>query len=130
MSEKKDYFDYVENVLGVKSIMLNPKQNTPLLIAVEDLLTYSADEQDLLGKMVGALKIDPAKISIVDMNEAGNYQSEYGIFFRNQPAEKTNLKNATTHRLRPKLERSSHTFDCRIYRVFLSRTLFFNRFFD
>lgn len=93
MSEKKDYFDYVESVLGVKSIMLNPKQNTPLLIAVEDLATYNNDELELLGKMVGALKIDAAKISIVDLTDSQNFQPEFLIFFQNEPVEKTPLKN-------------------------------------
>lgn len=96
MSEKKDYFDYVENVLGVKSIMLNPKQNTPLLIAVEGLTNYNAEEHDLLGKMVGALKIDAGKISIVDLAEALNFQPEFFICFQNQPIEKTHLKNTIT----------------------------------
>ena len=96
MSEKKDYFDFVENVLGVKSIMLNPKQNTPLLIAVENLSSYTAEEQELLGKMVGALKIDIGKISIVDLSKAQNYQPEFVICFQNQPNEKTSMKNTLT----------------------------------
>ena len=96
MSEKKDYFDFVETVLGVKSIMLNPKQNTPLLIAVENLSSYTAEEQELLGKMVGALKIDIGKISIVDLSKAQNYQPEFVICFQNQPNEKTSMKNTLT----------------------------------
>lgn len=96
MSEKKDYFDFVETVLGVKSIMLNPKQNTPLLIAVENLSSYTAEEQDLLGKMVGALKIDIGKISIVELSKAQNYQPEFVICFQNQPNEKTSMKNTLT----------------------------------
>lgn len=96
MSEKKDYFEYVENVLGVKSIMLSPKQNTTLLVAVESLTTYSAEEHDLLGKMVGALKIDSAKISIVDLAEAQNFQPEFFICFQNQPVEKAPVKNTMT----------------------------------
>ena len=96
MSEKKDYFDFVETVLGVKSIMLNPKQNTPLLIAVENLSSYTAEEQELLGKMVGALKIDIGKISIVDLSKAQNYQPEFVICFQNQPNEKTAVKNTLT----------------------------------
>ncbi len=96
MSEKKDYFDYVENVLGVKSILLNPKQNTPLLIAVENLATYNAEEHDLLGKMVGALKIDAAKIAIVNLAEAQSFQPEFVICFQDQPIEKTPLKNTIT----------------------------------
>lgn len=96
MSEKKDYFDYVENVLGVKAIMLNPKQNTLLLVMVEGLATYNSDEHDLLGKMVSALKIEATKISIVDAAEAQNFQPEFIICLQNQPIEKTPLKNTIT----------------------------------
>lgn len=96
MSEKSDYFDFVENVLGVKSIMLNPKQHTPLLIAVENLNSYSVEEQDLLSKMVGALKVDLQKISLVDLSEAEKFQSEFTVYFMNQPIEKQSSKNAVT----------------------------------
>ena len=96
MSEKSDYFDYVENVLGVKSIMLNPKQDTPLLIAVENLNSYSVEEQDLLGKMVGALKVDLQKISLIDLSEAEKFQSEFTVYFMNQPIEKQSSKNTVT----------------------------------
>lgn len=96
MSEKSDYFDYVENVLGVKSIMLNAKQNTPLLIAVENLNSYNVEEQDLLGKMVGAIKVDLQRISLVDLSEAEKFQSEFSVYFMNQPSEKQTLKNTVT----------------------------------
>ena len=96
MSEKSDYFDYVENVLGVKSIMLNRKQNIPLLIAVEDLNSYGVEEQDLLGKMVGALKVEMQRISLVDMSEAEKFESEFTVYFMNQPIEKQSSKNTVT----------------------------------
>lgn len=96
MSEKSDYFDYVENVLGVKSVMLNPKQNIPLLIAIEDLNSYSVEEQDLLGKMVGALKVEMQRISLVDMSEAEKFESEFTVYFMNQPIEKQSSKNTVT----------------------------------
>ena len=96
MSEKKDYFDYVENVLGVKSIMLSPKQNIPLLIAVENYTDYSTDENELLQKMIAALKVDSKNISLVDLTEEGGFQPEFTLFLMNQPHDKQAAENSVT----------------------------------
>lgn len=91
MSEKKDYFDYVVNVLGVKSIMLNPLQtsaaeiqNIPLLICVEDFAGYTHEETELLGKMVSALNLDMKLIKVIDLIEIEKFRSEFTVYFLNQ----------------------------------------------
>lgn len=86
MSEKKDYFDYVENVLGIKSILLNQvsqeeAQSIPLLVCVENLVNYTLEEKDLLAKMIGALKIDLQLIKVVALNETEKYKPDYSIYF-------------------------------------------------
>ena len=96
MSEKKDYFDYVENVLGVKSILLSPKQNIPLLIAVENYTDYSPDENELLQKMIAALKVDSKNISLVDLTEEGGFQPEFTLFLMIQPHDKQAAENSVT----------------------------------
>ncbi len=86
MSEKKDYFDYVTNVLGVKSILLNQDSSAllpvlPLLICVDDLPSYATAEKDLLVKMITALKIDLDLIKVVDLKQRGLFQPEFVIYF-------------------------------------------------
>ena len=86
MSEKKDYFDYVTNVLGVKSILLNsehskPVQDIRLLICVDNFTNYVAEETELLAKMISALKIDLQLIKVVALNDCKNFQSEFAVYF-------------------------------------------------
>lgn len=86
MSDKKDYFDYVANVLGVKSILLNQDPSTvlpvvPLLICVQDLASYTEAEEELLTKMIAALKIDLSLIKVVDLNQSNLFQFEFAIQF-------------------------------------------------
>lgn len=98
MSEKNDYFDYVANVLGVKSVLLNQDITTllpvvPLLISIESFATYNSDEKDLLSKMIGALKIDLQLIKVVDLSQSSLFQPEYVIYFLDEPVDnaETNL---------------------------------------
>ena len=86
MSEKKDYFDYVVNILGVKSLLLNQEttgllQVVPLLVCVEDYASYTGTEKDLLAKMIGALKIDLNLIKVIDLNQRAIFQSEFSVYF-------------------------------------------------
>ena len=81
---RQDYFDYVQQVLGVRSVLLSseePNQVTqvkessnensnensteplglgPILVGVENLNSYTADEKFLLDKMLTAVQL-PAK---------------------------------------------------------------------
>lgn len=86
MSSHKDYFDYLENVLGINTILLDPQPTetaakVPLLIVVQNLTTYTDEEKELLGKMVGALKIDIEKIKVVDLLQATRFHAEFTIYF-------------------------------------------------
>jgi hypothetical protein len=86
-TEKKDYFDFVADVLGVKNILLS---STPvvapravaLLIAVESYLDYNSEEKDLLAKMIAALKMDLKLIQVCDLLDSANYQPELTLSFR------------------------------------------------
>lgn len=89
MSEKKDYFDYVANVLGVKSVLLSQdaesiRQVVPLLIAVENLASYADSEYELLSKMIAALKIDMQLIKVVDLNQSQLFQPQFAILFMDE----------------------------------------------
>lgn len=89
MSDKQDYFDYVINVLGVKSVVLSDLQahtnkEADLLFVIESYLNYTADEKDLLGKMIAALKIKQEKIQVVDSSENNSYQAKFKVYFVDQ----------------------------------------------
>ncbi|MCC2679041.1 MAG: hypothetical protein K0R29_1617 [Pseudobdellovibrio sp.] len=107
MSEKNDYFDYVSSVLGVKSVYIEPvspqeahnagatasKEVIPLLVSVENLAQYSADERDLLEKMISALKIDLNKIKVCDVSQVANFEFAYLIQFSEAPVAASNSEN-------------------------------------
>lgn len=94
MSEKKDYFDYVENVLGVKSILLSPKQDIPLLVAVENFYDYNQVENELLQKMIASLKVEFKNLAIAELSDEELFQPEFTLVLMNQPYEKQAVKNS------------------------------------
>ena len=100
MSEKKDYFEYVENVLGVKSVILSSStavdETHLLLICVESYADYASDEKDLLAKMIAALKIDLEKIKVVSLSENQKFKSEYLIYFVDKAEKKFEDTNSIT----------------------------------
>lgn len=98
MSEKRDYFEYVSQVLGVKSILndLQESQVTqavPLLIGVEAYASYNENENDLLLKMISALKIDQKNIKITDLEDIGNYQAHFYIYFTDERAQQNSTED-------------------------------------
>lgn len=110
MSEKNDYFHYVENVLGVKAILLDPApvdvvRLVPLLICVENYATYTPEEQDLLAKMVAALKVDLQKIVVVALADKLNYQSGFSVYLVDSPPEVSNEINVSTYSPRKLLQK-------------------------
>ncbi|MBC7458741.1 MAG: hypothetical protein H7235_10705 [Bdellovibrionaceae bacterium] len=98
-SELNQYLTFLNQTLGVKSIVFNSAENASTtkndtikyFIYVENLSTYSTDESTLLEKMMGALKLDPIEFGLFDLNqnEASN-DSQLGlkIILRDQPKEK------------------------------------------
>ena len=74
---RHQYIDYVQNVLGVKNLVLEPEQAgeasavaqaKPLIVRVENLSTYTAEENDLLSKMLVALKLDVSQYDVVELH--------------------------------------------------------------
>jgi hypothetical protein len=88
---RHDYFEYLENVLGIKTI-LQPKDLadksafavTELLFVVQDYASYSAEELDLLSKMIAAVKVDPSRLKVCDLREAQNFQTQCLVIFQDQ----------------------------------------------
>lgn len=111
MSEKKDYFDYVENVLGVKSLLIKPaggRQSIPLLIAIENYSGYNSAEKDLLAKMISALKIDLQRIHVVDLALRENHNFDFSLVLLDSPDQNTanDLKSITSYSPRILLQNS------------------------
>jgi hypothetical protein len=88
---KTDYFEYLENVLGIKSIIEDSlaahapvaaqAKVTELLFCVENYKLYNDKELDLLQKMITAVKVDPSKIKICDLIEHDQYQKKVCVLF-------------------------------------------------
>lgn len=84
---KHDYFEYLENVLGIKSIIQESKlgslqnKKTDLLFCVENYATYSADEIDLLQKMIAAVKIAPTRLIVCDLKEKNQFETKACVLF-------------------------------------------------
>ncbi len=84
----KDYFDYLENVLGIKTVvnasLSTPISNTPLLFCVENYASYSTEELDLLNKMISAVKIDPSEWMLVDLSLQKQIQKKVCVLFKDE----------------------------------------------
>ncbi len=85
----KNYFDYLENVLGIKSIIDQSLAapailKTELLIGVENYQTYNTDEIDLLQKMLAAVKVEASRMLIVDLAQMASIQKTACIFFKDE----------------------------------------------
>ena len=70
------YFEYIENVLGVKQIYIDVSEqeviNAKLLVVVEQLQSMTADEKELLEKMITALQVEQSFITMVDSAQLKN----------------------------------------------------------
>lgn len=80
----KDYFDYVQQVLGVRSVLLSPIESTqvndknessieslyrgPILVGVENLNSYTADEKILLDKMLTAVQLPAEQFQLKEVS--------------------------------------------------------------
>ena len=72
-SSLKVYFKYVQEVLGIRQIFTKSssmesavQENITVLIAVKDLKSYNLEENNLLEKMISALKLTPEQMLIID----------------------------------------------------------------
>lgn len=94
MNDIKNYLNYVTDVLGLKSILLDASEKSPiiLLVQVQDYEDISNEENELLQKMLAALKFDLQKIKIVDQNEP-NQAAEYTLRMSHSPDFSIHKKN-------------------------------------
>lgn len=94
--EQKKLIEYFEQVLGVKNVIMpqlnatNTKADYKIHFFVEGLESYSAAENELLGKMIQAMRLKENEYQILNLQES-TYQalSKAGkstvIVFKNDP---------------------------------------------
>lgn len=92
------YFEYVETVLGIKQVLTDRIQidqsqlaqiQTSILICVENLNSYTDSENDLLYKMIAALKLNPESYVVVDQSDRENYLSSFELSLVDRPRPTT-----------------------------------------
>ena len=98
------YFEYIENVLGVKQIYIDASEqeviNTKLLVVVEQLQALTVAETELLEKMIAAMQIDMSFIKMIDESQLKNkkYNAEFVLKMLNTqqlPEEKNSTQQVT-----------------------------------
>ena len=102
---KKNYIDYVTNVLGIRSIIaesvessleqvehtqtansLSSKLNSiSFLFVVENLNTYQSEEAELLNKIVASVKLPPDAFRLVDLQNVEHYERAFTIWMVDHP---------------------------------------------
>lgn len=94
---RQDYFEYLENVLGIKTILQSVDlfseevTATELLFCVQDYENYSEEEKDLLQKMISAVKVDASRLKVCDSKNIKRYETECLVIFEDIPQQNTNL---------------------------------------
>ena len=117
MSNREDYFNYIGEVLGIKSILLEDGASAtrpiPLLVVVDQLNSYSAEEWELLEKMISALKISKEKIKIIDASTQSVPRSDRLLILADdpKPSEGSNVSTYSPRilRLRPEFKKKAWT---------------------
>ena len=90
MSEIDDYFQYLSEIVGIKSILIDPNdsrlEKINLLIKVQNLSNYDAAATELLEKMIAALGLDRTIIKVSDYDFSPNkVLPEYTLSFVTNP---------------------------------------------
>lgn len=99
----KIYFKYVQDVLGIKQIFTKDLDRSEkkseaitLLVKIEELQTYSTEENNLLQKMISALQLDSQQILIVDSREVAPTAQYLLNLVDHRPTESTTQGTAYT----------------------------------
>ncbi|MBC7421257.1 MAG: hypothetical protein H7328_11065 [Bdellovibrio sp.] len=109
MSSRNDYIDYVRNVLGVKAIFSNEiseqitPEEIPLLVRVQDFNSYSAEEKDLLTKMLAALKIPNEYSRTFDLAENPNVVCKVAVYLTDELKSMKDLLPNEIHTYSPRV---------------------------
>ncbi len=108
MSLKKDYIEYVRNVLGIKMIYATQPEETallqiPLAIYVQDFLNYTTEEKDLLKKMLLAIKMSEKNFVVFDLSESKKVISQMTIYLSDEVNSHQQLAANEVHTYSPRI---------------------------
>ena len=117
-SELNQYITFLNEALGVQTILLAPAENTSTIkkqtikyfIYVENLNNYTAEESALLEKMIGALKLDLTTFGVFDLNEnltKHNSESGLKVILKDQPKENGEIYSPRILLAQPELKRTA-----------------------
>ncbi len=117
-SELNQYLTFLNDTLGVKSILLTPAENASTtkndtikyFIYVENLSNYTTEETALLEKMMGALKLNPVELGLFELAEdqaSNRTQVGLQVILRDQPKEKQETYSPRILLVKPQLKRKA-----------------------
>ncbi len=90
VSSAQEVLKYFNEVLGVTQVLVDasPVSLTPragFVFIVENYVSYTADEKELLMKMIAAMKLDIAQVQIQDLNQSSADEAARCIYLVDQP---------------------------------------------
>jgi len=107
---KVDYFEYLENVLGIKTILQSqvietgaPIVTIELLFCVQNLHSYTEAETDLLYKMIAAVKVDGSRLKVCDLQEATKFETNCLVIFQDETLNSPVKAGLTIQTFSPRL---------------------------
>lgn len=115
------YFEYLEDVLGIKQVLFDRQPEVtsqlvqiPILISVLNLKNYKAEENELLYKMIAALKLPPENYVVIDADQISNYEAKAHLSLVDEPIQSQNPQTIQTYSARkllshPDLKRQAWT---------------------
>ncbi len=127
LDEKKTQYlsHYLEKTLGVQQIVSAETDNQILNQKSEELLkadqiidlgffiegyeTYSLEENELLSKIILAMKLNPDQFQILNLNEKNNIKSKVQVYFVDHP--KNDFETFSARTLLKKPEFKKQTWD-------------------
>ena len=96
---RKNYLNYVKDILGIKYLFLNSKNShaKKLLISVTDLNTYNLEENELLQKMILALKLEASDFIISDEKVLNQQEASYFLRLSDVVSDSTSTNVISTY---------------------------------
>ncbi len=99
----QNYFEYVEKVLGVKSLLLDQVTQTDLLFCIQNLATYSEAEKELLHKMISAIKLDSEQTKCCDLSQRNQFQARLAMLLIDDWAPQNTLNSDILSAFSPRI---------------------------
>lgn len=110
-SDLQNYFEYVQKVLGVRSVVLGATTESAktcdLWIQIQDFGTYTDAEKDLLQKMIAAMKLENFSVQMTELNSTFSISALTTLKFIDQPQAEGETFSARVLLLKPELKKKT-----------------------